>query len=79
MPLWFLIIGSFVSGPKYISGLLTFFNLLISVETNDAEYPYDMPGNQRKVSDFDDVRKEEDFDRLPEKRTKSDQLKGKCH
>jgi len=38
-----------------------------------------MPGNERKFSDFDDVRKEEDFDRLPEKRTKSDQLKGKCY
>ncbi|XP_020612009.1 zinc metalloproteinase nas-4-like isoform X3 [Orbicella faveolata] len=44
-------------------------------ETNDVEYPYDMPRNQRKFSDFDDVRGEEDFDRLPEKRTKSDEFK----
>lgn len=53
-----------------------FFEILLSVETNDVEYPYDMPRNQRKFSDFDDVRGEEDFDRLPEKRTKSDEFKG---
>ena len=52
------------------------FEILQSVETNDVEYPYDTPRNQRKFSDFDDVRGEEDFDRLPEKRTKLDELEG---
>lgn len=59
--------------------LKPFFEILQSVETNDAEYPYDTPRNQRKFPDFDDFRGEEAFDRLPEKRTKSDELKGKCY
>ena len=55
------------------------FEILKSVETNDVEYSYDTPRNERKFSDFDDVRGEEYFDLLPEKRTKSDELKGKCY
>ena len=55
------------------------FEILKSVETNDVEYSYDTPRNEREFSDFDDVRGEEYFDLLPEKRTKSDELKGKCY
>ncbi|XP_078370120.1 zinc metalloproteinase nas-4-like isoform X2 [Oculina patagonica] len=45
-----------------------------TAETNDEEYPNNDETNQRRFNDFDDVRREESFGRLPERRSKSDEF-----